>query len=204
MPKVQAQAGMSLADAYNVQGSVAGIDELISREVHLQHEMGGTIFSERLSGRIVRATTGATIQNTAFDTELTGLPDGIYRVIGLTVLADVTGRLAFCQVSLRDTTNGNDNEIPIFVWDTDNDVTSDVRIDDNGVLGNQVALVPAALPFVPVLCIGPDQPQQVGSQIFMRGLTTGFGAGDVTVVALAYLAFQSGGVSSIGLPVPSW
>ena len=45
MVKILSQAGISLADLYNVEGSIAGIEQLDTRELPIVHEMSGTIFS---------------------------------------------------------------------------------------------------------------------------------------------------------------
>ena len=206
MPKVLAQAGFSLADVYDVQGSIAGVDQLVTEEVHLVHEMGGTIFSERLGGAIIRATTGALNQSTTWDVITTGLPAGIWRVEGVYVQSDTAGRSDRAQVSLRDINAGR--EFPLFVWDATNDFQSDIRIIENGAaVGNDAALIQTSpVPNLPSLGIASGQrTQRVGEEIAFRGQTTAFGAGTITHTALIYIAFMRlRGVSSIGLPIPGW
>jgi len=77
MPKVLGQVGVSLADAYDIEGSIAGVDELVTRDVSLTHDMAATIFSERVSTAIRRSATAALAQNTLFDRGPTRLRDGI-------------------------------------------------------------------------------------------------------------------------------
>jgi len=207
MVKILSQAGNSLADIYDVEGSVAGIDQLETSELPIVHEMGATVLSERLSGNIRRQSTGAIAQSTAWDIEITNFPSGIWRVLGIQVLTDA-GRVNFAQVSLRDPRD--QREIPLWFFDSTNDQVDDIRIEDNaGGAGNTFMLVPInkGSMGLPSMAIGTGQPQRVGDIAF-RGLTTAFGAGDVTVVALIHIAFSQvgglGGIDNRGLPVPSW
>jgi len=203
MTKVLAQAGISLADIYEVEGSIAGVDQLISEEVHLLHEMGGVIFSERLIGQLARVTTGAIAQNLSSDQTFEAPPD-IYRVLGVYVQADVPGRTARAQVSLRDPTTGR--EIPIFVWDSTNDVETVIRLIEDGTLDdNASALVQTSPQVMPSMGIGTGQRLRVGEEIVFRPVSSGFGAGTVTITALVYLASSTvSGVGSHGLPIPAW
>lgn len=202
MVKILSQAGNSLADVYDVAGSVAGIEQLRTEELPIVHEMGATVFSERFSLFIRRAGTAALNQNTAFDVVLSDLPDIPWRLLNVTVLADVAARTTHAQVSLVAT--NNEREVPVFVWDTANDAESRVRIIENGgAVGNQVVLLANPL-LVPNMGAGSDQPQGIADVAF-RGLTSGFGAGTVQYVALYAIAFaQFTAPSSRGLPLPSW
>lgn len=203
MAKILSQSGNSLADVYDVQGSIAGIDQLESREVTLVHEMGRTMFSERFSGFIRRSVVGPNLQSVTFDALMIDLPE-IARVVGVTVLADTAGRTDRAQVSVRDPLNGR--EMPIYIWDVNDgaSLTAAIRIEDNGILpGADAALIPS-FSQIPSFTIGTDQPQSM-EQIAFRGVTSAFGAGNVTYVLLVYLAFAAvGGLSSRGLPIPSW
>jgi len=203
MGKVLSQAGTSLADVYEVEGSIIGVEEIQSREVFLTHDMGSTISSERLIGFIERVDTGALAQATGFDVTLVA-PIGIYRVMAIEVHADTTARTDRVQVSLRDPTTGR--EQPIFIWDTNNDVTSVIRmVDDGAAAANLFSLLQTRPQVMPVLGIGVGQRLRVGEEIVFRGSTTGFGAGDVTITALIYVATTVvAGVGSRGLPIPGW
>lgn len=202
MVKILSRSGDSLADTYDVQGSIAGIETLESREVSLVHEMGGTLFSERVSGFIRRQVTGDIVQSTTFDFVNADLPNVPYRVLGVSVLASAANKTTQAAVSLRDPISGR--EIPIFVWDVANDKTSLVRIVENGAAsGNFLALIPNQT-LVPNMGIGSGQPQQVNELAF-RGKSSAFGAGTVELTMLVYVAFsQIGGLSSRGLPLPGW
>ena len=208
MTKILSQAGNSLADIYDVEGSIAGIEQLETQELPIVHEMAATIFSERLAGEIVRLDTGALAQNVAWDVILTSPPVGIYRVLGMIVLVDVVARVLLAQTSLRDP--GTGREVPFFVWDTNGagDFESTVRIVDNGQsVANVTMLRGTTGPDLPTVGIAEGQPRRVGEEIVFRGQTRGFGAGTVTTTALVYLAsgeVAQGALSSRGLPVPSW
>jgi len=200
--KILSRAGVSLADTYDVQGSIAGIEQLESREVTLAHEMGATIFSERLSGSIRRANTGDILQSVSWNIVLSDLPNFITRVLGVQVFADDSGRVNDVTVSIRDEDAGR--EIPIFAWDLNfTNVVS--RIEDNGGGVNTVRTLVNAIVGAPSLLIGDSQPQAV-NRIAFRGSSTAFGAGNVNVTMVLYQAFThiAGGLSSFGLPIPSY
>ena len=204
MVKILSQAGISLADVYDVEGSIAGIEQLRSEEVQLVHEMGATIFSERVSGAIRRATTGDINQSTTWDIVLTDLPAGVSRILGVSVFADVGSRVNDAAVSLRDPTGGR--EIPVFLWDSTQGVLVVARMRDDGAAAATFNVLASTLNIgaVPSMLIGEGQPQRV-NEIAFRGGTNAFGAGTVEVIMLVYLALaQVGGISSRGLPVPGW
>lgn len=202
MVKILSRSGDSLADTYDVVGSIAGIEHLESRELTLVHEMGATLFSERFSGALRRISPAATAQGTNFNAVMTGLPAGASRIFALQVFTDDASRLANVVVSLRSAVDSS--EIPIWVWDQTNSI--DVRFEDAGAgVATLTLLIPeTGLSALPNMLVGSGQPQQV-EQIAIRGLTTAFGAGTVTVTVLVYLGLsQIGGLSSRGLPIPSW
>ena len=207
MVKVLSQAGISLSDIYDVEGSVVGIEQLIPSEVRLEHEMGGAIFSERLSAGIRRQTTGAITQSTPFDLFMIGLPAGIYRILGVKVTADLAARVANVNLSVVgiDATGALGQEMPFFVWDSGVDSEITLRTTDLGpAAANFVGLVTDRVQ-TPTIAVSTGQPQLVGSQIAMRGNSAAFGAGNIVVTAQVLIAFSEiGGISSIGLPVPSW
>ena len=202
MVKILSKSGDSLADTYDVVGSVAGIEQLNSREVDLVHEMGGTLFSERLSGFIRRGITAALNQSTAFDITIVDLPI-VYRVLNVLVVVSNASRVSHCNISLRSLFTGR--EMPIFIFDVNQDTESNIRIDENGSgVGNRVELN-GKLGMLPTIGIGGEQPQRVGEDLVFRGVTSAFGAGTITLTALIYVAFsQIGGLSSRGVLIPSW
>jgi len=201
--KILSQAGNSLADIYDVEGSVAGIEQLETRELPIMHEMGGTVFSERLAGSIRRGTTAALNQSTPFDVTLAGLPQGIFRILGITVLA-TSGRTSHASVALRSVVQ--EREIPVFIWDNSDDQQSTIRLqDDGGAASDHTALIPS-ISLLPNLAIGRRQLRSVGDEIVFRGSTNAFGAGTNTLVVLVYQAFTDVGsnIAPRGLPVPAW
>ncbi len=202
MPKILAKSGDSLADVYDVAGSIAGIDDLISKDVSLVHEMGGTIASERLRGNVVLLLTGDIAQNTTFNVSLSVGPR-ITRLLAMQVLVVPVARLTNVQVSITATALLGSNEVPIWCWDSTDSVRA-IKILIGGSIADRTLLVPAVIPTIPNLAIGTNQPLPMGT-ISLRGRTSGFGAGTVETSLLLYTAFpELQGVSSRGLPIPGW
>lgn len=201
--KILGQAGISLSDIYDVKGSIAGINRAEFRDLSLVHEVGETVFSERVGGEIIRLDSTAIAQNTAFDITTLAVGTTPTRLLGVQVFADVAARVANVAVSLRDVPALN--EIPVFIWDSASDSERTVRIVDNGGAAAAVLMLVGPAVQVPNMTFGNDQRDRING-IVMRGVSAGFGAGTVTVVALLYVAFPSGtgGLSSYGLPIPSW
>jgi len=201
--KILAQAGTTLADVYDIEGSIVGVDQLEAREVQTVHEMGGTIFSERLSTAILRNTSTAVLQSVAWDVIDTPNIDSFFRILQVTVLTNGIARLANCNVSIRDA--GNGREVPLWAWDSNiADPGIDIRIDENGGGPTAGLTLLNGINFLPALQTSANQPQSVGVLTF-RGLSNAFGAGTVESFALVTLAFaDSRAISSRGLPLPSW
>ncbi|MCH7935352.1 MAG: hypothetical protein IIC36_15275 [Gemmatimonadetes bacterium] len=203
MSKILGQTGVSLADVYDIEGSVAGVEDLESDSVKTVHEMGQVIFSERLNLTIERLTTGALLQDTTFLIVLGSLPDTPWRVLGVNVFATNTLRISNVVVALHDSLLGRD--MPIFVWNSAVDDEFLVRLrNESGSATNQVLLRPIVPNPVPTLGCGSDQRQSV-NQLALQGLVSSFGAGTVTITATVQIAFpELGGISSYGLPIPGW
>ena len=203
MTKILSKSGDSLADVYDVEGSIAGIDELNSKEVVLVHEMGATVFSERVGGQVFRSTAGVLLQNVAWDVLITTLQPNVTRILGVVVIVDTPDRIDRCTVSIRDPVLGQ--EIPIFMFDDGLvPISTDIRIEDGGGGASGSAALNSMFPPMPSMAFGANQPIKV-PDIAFRGTTTAFGAGNVTPTLLIYLVHSElGGVSSRGLPLPSW
>ena len=204
MVKVLSQSGNSLADMYDAEGSIAGIEQLETRELPIVHEMGHTLFSERYSSFIRVAESAAIPQSVAFDVVLSDLPAGPFRIFGIAVSGTPASRVALASVAVRDP--GNGREIPIWMFDSSSDVEIGVRYSDDGAaVATRNFLRPVQLlEAIPHTQTGVGQPQSV-RDIAFRGQSSAFGAGTVVVQALIHLGFsQVGGLSSRGLPVPSW
>lgn len=203
MPKVLSQSLVSLADMYDVEGSIAGVDQLVSEEVSLVHEAGATMFSERLSSAIRRRATAAIAQNTNIGEVITDLPLEPSRILGIQVMnagSTTVARVASLNVTLRDT---GGREQMIWMWDGTVEVQQ--VVDDGAAVAAFEVLRPEpTFNLIPNFRVGAFAPQSV-ADLAMRGVTTGFGAGTVTLVLLVYLAFAAdAAVSSFGLPIPSW
>lgn len=202
MTKILSRSGDSLADVYDIEGSIAGIEQLETRELPIVHEMGATLFSERFSTTTRRATTGNLLQDVNFAINLTDLPGTPTRLLGVTVLTNNAARILRAAVMVRDSV-GTTRESPIWVWDAATSLP--IRLVEEGTEADFDVLVGSAPTiFVPNFVGGRLQPQ-VANEFIIRGRTTGFGAGTVFVTALYYIAFgQIGGISSRGLPIPGW
>jgi len=205
MTKILSQSGSSLADTYDVEGSIAGIDQLQTEELPIVHEMGNTVFSERFSTTIRRASSGDILQSISWNIVLTDLPVGVWRILGVTLLADTGTRVSRAMVALRDPTGLR--EMPILAWDDANDLITFLRIQENGAgVTNMSQLVPLSqTQQVPSIGTGGGQNQRV-SDISFRGTSTAFGAGTVEVIALVLIGFTDvgAGISNRGLPLPGW
>jgi len=202
MVKILSQAGNSLADIYDVKGSIAGIEELETRELGIIHEMGGSVFSERMGGAISRLSTTALAQNITWDLSFT-VPANVVRLLGVSILTDDPTRLGHATLSIRDPSR--ERELPILAWDS-NEKTIAVRIQENGGAIGVLFILHSENTggALPSFLLGSEQPDPMEELVF-RGLTSGFGAGTVETFGLLYTAFpQGGGLSSRGVPVPSW
>ena len=208
MARVLGKAGVSLADVYDVEGSVSGVADLRSEEVQTVHEMGATIFSERLNAAITIITTGAIAQNIDFGVGL-AQPLTVRRIVALVVIASTAGRTARAQVSITGGEAGSQTECPLFSWEsgTGTDLERELRIEVDGVAAAHHQLVPgpSSIVSVPSFVVGSQGPIVDQSRVIMRGRTGAFGAGTVVVRCVLYQAFSEvEGISSFGLPVPSW
>jgi len=209
MGKILSQAGVSLADVYDVEGSIVGVDELITREVHLQHEMGAQIFSERLRGFIIKLEPGAIAQNTSFSVGITKIPDSPNRLIGVQCVA-TNARISNIALYVSDI-SAIAREILVWSWDVVNDQNSTQRWSDDGGAVGSVNMLRSTAPNygLPLLITRTGDSGQM-PELNVRGTTAGFGAGTVTPVILCMMiranpqAPVPGDPRSHGLPVPSW
>jgi len=206
--KILAQAGISLADSYNVVGSTLHVSDLLASEgVHLMHEMGGTMFSERFSGEIRILKSGDILQSANFSATIPDFPDTPTRVHSIALITDTTSRLANVNVVAAQSLegpSGDKGEIPLFVWDGTNEDL--VRFNPDGLaLINALVLRPQPeYTLLPTMLTGNQQPIPV-DKMRMRGTASAFGAGTVEVTMLVHVSFaQAQGISSLGLPIPGW
>lgn len=204
--RVQTQSGSSLADIYNTKGSKLDIDEIDVREIKGVHEMGATIFSERLSGGIRRGSTGAIAENIVFG-EVMNMATVPSRLLALVVFTDNAARIDDCNVVILSTESDGDlQECPLWIWDGANSEIARF-IDNAGNADEHNVLLPTpGTRSLPSMSFGTDQPT-IADRLVLRGTTTGFGAGTVTLTMLAYVAnalARTGEISSRGLAIPGW
>ena len=211
MGKILSQSGISLADAYDVEGSIVGVEELESQGVKLVHEMGATMLSERLQGFFVKMES--TVAQNAFWTLSSGaaitFADSPNRILGISIVipAANAGDVTHCSLSIQNALL--DRELLIHTWDSGDDPEVRVRFNDDGAgIASFLELRPA-VSNIPQLMVrlgeGPIMPN-----LRFAGGTSGFGAGTVVVTAIIHLCRANpetpapGAPSSHGLPLPSW
>lgn len=206
--KVLGDGGRSLADAYDVEGSIVGVDELDVRTIRGFHEMGSTMFSERLRATVRLISSGAIAASTNWDIILQGVEvTPSTRIAAVAVIVGTTARVSHCNVSLHNVGNGRD--LPLFLWDTvvDGEVFWRAQIDGGAVANNLLLLPTVNIPAIPSMMVRARGVQSGITEIAFRGRTTAFGAGTVTSTALfsTYHLEDRGTVpSNEGLPIPSW
>lgn len=207
MVKILSQSGSSLADVYDVQGSIAGIDQLESREVSLVHEMGGTLESERMGCRMFRVSTGDILQTITTEIVFAQVSEHMGKIIGASIWCDTVARVANASLLLiDDTVGGTLQELPIFAWDSVTGGSTRTQIEDAGTVATFDLLNPHATGMLPnTIVTGAGQPRTV-SRVAFRSLSTTFGAGTVEIIACFLVATPSffAGINSRGLPIPSW
>lgn len=200
--KVRGRAGTSLGAQYDVPGGSIELGEIDARDIHAVHGMAETMFSERLSAAILSDTSGAVNQSTAIDVPILAFTtQPITRILGFVVITSVTARIADLCISIQNAAAAGD-EVPIWLWSGDEDAA---RLAVAGVGINAILLVPDPdFSLLPNTMLGMTQPEQTPN-LTMRGNTTAFGAGTVTVIVHTLVMFANiEGLGSEGLPVPSW
>jgi len=207
--KILSQAGTSLADVYDVEGSVVGLENLDVTDVKGVHELGGQIHSERLNMFGLLAATGTLAQNTTWAIVLGGFPDSVNRLLGVFVHADTPARVTHCSLAIRDP--GTLVDHIIWMWDSVTDLESNVLWAGPAVT-TQIALrtiEPNVAGGAPTL-IARMGASRVMPDLVFRGLTAGFGAGLVNTRCEILVARPDRGnpgpgePSSHGLPIPGW
>ena len=206
--KILSQSGLSLADQYNVEGSQAPVGPLLSQEgVHLMHEMGQTIMSERLAATFVH-TTSDVPQSTNFTAEIgTPLPNvPMLRVLGIIVNQESSANTQIDHLTILardDAVFGFHSDMPMWVFDQTN--IDDIRFSPgDGTINGNVLRPRLEYTRLPFFLVGATQREQV-TEIFMQGRTQAFGAGNLEITASVMFAFpRFEGLSSRGIPIPSW
>jgi len=206
--KILSQAGTSLADVYDIEGSIVGLEDLDVNEIKGVHDLGPQIHSERLQTFLVLATSGAVAQSVGWNITTAGFPDSINRLLAVTVLSSVTARVSHCSVAIQDVESGR--EIPIWAWDETPDSEQLVQWSlDGAAVATFINLRSTAALSIPQLLTRTGVSNAMPALIF-RGLTNAFGAGNVQVRVVYQLARPNSGnppagePSSHGLPIPGW
>jgi len=202
MSRILTKSGASLADVYDVEGSVAGIEELNSESVFLTHEMGATILSERLVSETTIFQTGDLLQTVDFEV-FEPQPLVHSKIVALTVMTNQASRIGTICVGFTDSVVGlNTNPIYSFETGKGSDFTRVIRTRVDGNLVDIGELVPSNPAIVPVFQCGAAVDVQ---RLAAIGKTLTFGAGTIQLTIMVTRVFpRLGGVSSRGLPVPSW
>jgi len=208
VPKVQSQAGVSLADVYDVEGSVAGVEEILSKDVNLFHEMGGEIMSERMHQTVLIATSGNVAQSSNFSRQILNFIDVPTRVLGVAAIGDVAGRMNNVAISIR-TTEGS--EFPLLVWDDAQDQERIIRYDLDGVgVADMIAYIPDHPILTPTLLSRDGELTPTMLTFIMNATTSAFGAGNLVASMIVHVMRPSrdtpaaGDARSYGLPLPGW
>jgi len=211
MPKILSQAGISMAPGYSIEGGIIGVEELDTHDVILAENFGDRVFSERLRSLTAELTATDVLQSAAFSATLPGtglgFPDGPSRILGVTVLHDGDAAdVLRVQVSMADQSTGL--EFPVYAWD--DTVGAEITgLWDIGSGAINVFFLPALVDNTPNLMTRTGNAALMPNLI-MRGSTTAFGAGNVTIVGLVHVALANaptpvpGDPSSHGLPLPGW
>jgi len=202
--KILGQAGKSLPDVYDVEGSQVEVNQLEVDTIKAVHEMGSTIFSERVGGQLHRLDSGTKSENETWDIVRSDTASSIFRIWGAVIIASGV-RVTLAQISLHDPVLGR--EIPLSVFDSAVDSDRLIRtLDDGGAIASFALLQSnTAIGNMPSMGFGPDQAPLSTGNLAFRGLTSGFGAGTVDVTALVYIGHtQQIGLTPYGVPIPGW
>jgi len=201
--KVLGRSGFSIPDTYDIRGSKVDIQDIDAANPPLVHELGATIFMERLSMGVFILETGNVAQSTNFDVTFALADVSVARVLAVEVVNDAVGQTAHANVALRD--DPAEREIGIWTWDATNDAEHLIRRQLQGAaISNMGLLRPNAQVQVPSLMLGLDHRDPV-NMIAFRGATTAFGAGNMTFDCQVLLAFShEDGINSFGVPIPGW
>jgi len=207
MGKILSQSGIALADIYQIEGSIVGVEKLETNEVPVVHELGGTIVSERLRGiQLLLSTTP--LQSADFSVSSGQVADCPNRIIAASVFipAAMAGDVGTCNLSIED--GGTGRQTVFWSFDSAVDAESAIRWNDGTGVLDMIELRPGRIT-LPSLMVRVD----VGTNmpvVRLQGTTTAFGAGTVEIQALVHLVRansgtpQQGQASSHGLPLPSW
>jgi hypothetical protein len=203
-----------MADSYDIEGSIVGVENLDSSSVGLVENMGQRVFSERMTSHLLRISSGSLAQNAAWDIVASPFPDGPCRITNIVFIALTASRVSMADLMIADP---NSNvEMPIATWASgavtiggvaDNE--RPIRFDDDSAGAGTVSYLGQTLATSPQLVVQMGQAPGMPVLKF-RGLTSGFGGGTVEVLCYVshcrpnVLSPAPGHPSSVGLAIPSW
>lgn len=206
MASQQNDVGRSIAKLYDSPEQLRAGAELTDREIVLTHDMGQQVFAER--HRVVhRQATFAVAQSTAFDQLIDGLPEQ-FQVLGVQVTVDTNGAIANLAVHAEN--EGHTLSNALFYWESAGGSSTVIRVapggDTNVLLPSAVCA--ALFPNRNLVLSRNTREATGGIALAVRGTTTAFGAGNVTITARLLLAFFNRQNSTMPLgavaPFPSW
>jgi len=204
--KILTSSGSSLADVYDVEGSIAGVGQLDSEEVKTVHEMGATIQSERYSQRIIELASEDTASS-SWDVSF-GLGRNVTRILWWQILGTFAAQTEDLQLSLTTASPAGVllDDMPLLSWvlAAGDDATKAIDVLDSGVAVTQFLFVTRDQIGHPVLAAGGNQVGPAMNQLTFRGNTSAFGGGTAIHRALICVGSAEPNVRSRGLPLPSW
>lgn len=203
--KIQGRAGHSMAACYDLRGSIAGLEEMDLATTVPVLEIDGRVFAERLQGAIRRLEIADIVASEVFNAEISNFPEGHWKLHGIQVITG-SGEAASNINNLTVNLVSNDglNEIPIWVWDDGKAQINRISIA-GAAAGNADFLDPHLGYTLPPIIISNAPARGAMDSIFVRGIAQAFGAGEFDINVFFYLSHvHVTGISSFGLPVPSW
>jgi len=214
VPKILSQAGISLADTYDVEGSIVGVEELETHEVNLVEDMGPRVMGERMKQILLRGVTTAIGAATDFNITILGSaavpsPDCASRILGVTALIPAANVTEIENWSLVVRDQNLQRECSVVSWDID--VDSEVKTiwnDDGAGAANFIELRPLVHQLPGLLTRVGDL--SVAPQLVFRGTSAAVVATTVVATIIVQLSRPTrvnpapGEPSSHGLPLPGW
>lgn len=214
--KILGKSGESLGASYDVEGSQVAIKTLKDEEgVSLVHEMGGVQFSERLFMRILNWNTGALSASSSFYVRSTSAgwaaslpaPAASVRIYSVQAMVETSdgfnGSVTRCSILAHD--EDNDNDCPIWVYNGTAEVQLNMHLAGSAVTAWDVGTRQSNIgQMSPVMLQGGSRVGQI-DELVLSGTMAAFGAGTRTVHAVVLIgSTDPEGLSSVGVPIPSW
>lgn len=214
MGKILSQAGISMADTYDIEGSIVGVENLDANNVSLVEDMGPRVMAERMKTIMVTGTTGALADAIDFNITVLGSttipsPDCASRVLSVNVYIPAANATEIENWSLTVRDQNLQREAALITWDID--IDSEVKVvwnNDGAGAANFIQLRPLTHQLPGLLTRAGDL--EIAPLLLWRGTTAAVVATTVTATLVIQLARPNrtnpaaGQPSSHGLPIPSW